>query len=178
MDEQSGELKGGMVKPSNKNKQNSMFKGLKKANINEYKMNSGGASRFFYCAKASPSERDEGLEDFQDIQCQTGCAGSMPFDVNGKERDRFKKTAKNMHPNVKPLKLMEYLIKLVMPHKDGILLDPFAGSGSTIVAAQRLGFKAIGIEKESEYCEIARARLLNAKKEKTNDQMDLFSNSI
>lgn len=102
---------------------------------------SGGASRFFYCAKASSNEREE-----------------------------F-----NKHPTVKPLKLMEYLIKLVMPPKDGILLDPFAGSGTTIVAAHRQGFKAIGIEKQPEYCEIARGRLENSLKEKVQSQLDLFT---
>ena len=66
---------------------------------------------------------------------------------------------KNNHPTVKPLKLMEYLIKLVMPPKDGILLDPFAGSGTTILAAKRLGFSAIGIEKQEDYLKIAQARL-------------------
>ncbi len=104
---------------------------------------SGGASRFFYCAKASSAEREE-----------------------------F-----NKHPTVKPLKLMEYLIKLVMPPKDGVLLDPFAGSGSTIVAAHRLGFNSIGIEKQPEYCEIARARLENCKKEEPKAQLDLFTKS-
>jgi DNA modification methylase len=88
---------------------------------------SGGASRFFYCAKASSSERSE----------------------------------LNNHPTVKPLKLMEYLIKLVMPPKDGLLLDPFAGSGTTILAAQRLGFNAIGIEKSPDYCAIAEQRITN-----------------
>jgi site-specific DNA-methyltransferase (adenine-specific) len=87
----------------------------------------GGASRFFYCAKASSSERSE----------------------------------LNNHPTVKPLKLMEYLIKLVMPPKDGLLLDPFAGSGTPILAAQRLGFNAIGIEKSSDYCAIAEQRITN-----------------
>ena len=142
----------------------------------------GGASRFFYCAKTSSRERNEGLEGLPDTECQTGCSGAMPIDDNGKERDRFKKIAKNNHPTVKPLKLMEYLITLVMPkpydsawptldtkdegitktRQDNILLDPFAGSGSTIVAAHRLGIKAIGIEKSAEYCEIARKRLENA----------------
>ena len=59
---------------------------------------------------------------------------------------------------------MEYLIKLVMPPSpDAILLDPFVGSGTTILAAQNLGFKAVGIEREKEYVEIAKARLKNAK---------------
>jgi len=95
----------------------------------------GKPSRFFYCPKASSSERNAGL----DKPCS--------------------------HPTVKPLKLMEYLIKLVMPPKDGILLDPFAGSGTTILAAQNLGFNAIGIEKEKEYCEIAEARLKHGSKQ-------------
>ena len=54
---------------------------------------------------------------------------------------------------------MEYLIQLIMPPKDGILLDPFAGSGTTILAAYKLGLKAIGIEKQPEYAEIAKERL-------------------
>lgn len=117
------------------------------------------ASRFFYCAKASTSERNEGLDGLPYVQCQMGCSGAMPIDDDAKERDRFKKISKNYHPTVKPLKLMEYLIKLVMPPKDGLLLDPFSGSGTTIVAAKRLGFNAIGIEKESQYCQIAEKRL-------------------
>lgn len=117
------------------------------------------ASRFFYCAKASPSERNEGCNGLTLKKCQTGCAGAMPIDDDGKERDRFKKEARNHHPTVKPLKLMKYLIKLVMPPKDGILLDPFAGSGSTIVAAKHLGYDAVGIELQEEYCEIARKRV-------------------
>lgn len=67
---------------------------------------------------------------------------------------------------------MEYLIKLVVPPTDVVLLDPFAGSGSTILAAHRLGIKAIGIEKSAEYCEIARARL--AAKVVTVEDPDLF----
>lgn len=114
----------------------------------------GGASRFFYCAKASSSERSEGLDDLPD---QIG--GGMCSTVSGDSRTGAITVQKNNHPTVKPLKLMEYLVKLVMPPKDGILLDPFAGSGTTILAAKRLGFNAIGIEKEEEYCKIARERV-------------------
>jgi DNA modification methylase len=64
----------------------------------------------------------------------------------------------NNHPTVKPLKLMEYLINLGMPDS-GVLLDPFAGSGSTLVAAKRIGRKAIGIELEPKYCDIIIKRL-------------------
>ena len=138
----------------------------------------GQPSRFFYCAKASASERNVGCEGLPDIRCQTLCKGDMPLDDQGKERDRFKKISKNHHPTVKPLKLMEYLITLVMPPKDGILLDPFAGSGTTILAAHRLGIKAIGIEKSAEYCEIARKRLKNVTIQKTPLQMNFLNSNM
>jgi len=121
-------------------------------NIND----SGGASRFFYCAKASTRERNEGLKGLPlkpaGIKNDSGRGFS--------EADPLKEIKyKNPHPTVKPLKLMEYLIKLVMPPKDGVLLDPFCGSGTTIVAAARLNHSVIGIEKEEDYVQIARARL-------------------
>jgi len=64
----------------------------------------------------------------------------------------------NIHPTIKNVKLMEYLIKMVTP-KGGIVLDPFAGSGSTLIAAKQNGYKYIGIEKETEYITIAEARI-------------------
>ena len=85
---------------------------------------SGGASRFFYCAKASKKERGEG----------------------------------NNHPTVKPVKLMEYLITLITP-PNGIVLDPFLGSGTTALAALNLGRFFIGIELNEEYVEMARRRV-------------------
>ena len=110
---------------------------------------SGGASRFFYCAKASPKERNEGCEAIESINCGIGA-------LRDNERGRI---APNHHPTVKPLSLMEYLITLIAPPKDGVLLDPFCGSGSTIIAAHSLGLKAIEIEMNPEYAEIANARL-------------------
>jgi site-specific DNA-methyltransferase (adenine-specific) len=135
----------------------------------------GPPSRFFYCAKTSSRERNAGLEGLPEIQCQTGCSGDMPTDDQGKERDRFKKVARNHHPTVKPLALMKYLITLVSPPTNALILDPFAGSGSTILAAKQLGISALGIEKQPEYCEIAKARL-NCVEEET--QMDLFQSQI
>jgi site-specific DNA-methyltransferase (adenine-specific) len=117
---------------------------------------SGGASRFFYVAKASSSERNQGLEELPEITGKRTLGGGEMLTGSGNKRSIC---MKNHHPTVKPLALMEYLIKLVMPPKGGILLDPFAGSGTTIVAATRLGYEAIGIEKEAEYCQIARARV-------------------
>ena len=121
---------------------------------------SGGASRFFYCAKASSSERNEGLEGLP-VMTRQQDGDPKNWDLSeGKMRARLcTKPQMNHHPTVKPLKLMEYLIKLIMPPKDGILLDPFCGSGTTVLAAKRLGFDAIGIEKQEDYIKIAQARL-------------------
>jgi DNA modification methylase len=65
----------------------------------------------------------------------------------------------NKHPTVKPIALMRYIIKLLAPPNDPLLLDPFAGSGSTLIAAKELGIRSIGIELNPEYCEIARNRI-------------------
>ena len=103
---------------------------------------SGSASRYFYCAKASKKDRDEGLEEF------------------GSE----KVSHKNIHPTVKPTELMQYLVRLVSP-KGAVILDPFMGSGSTgkAVAYENIernaDYKFIGIEMEKEYCKIAEARI-------------------
>ena len=127
---------------------------------------SGGASRFFYCSKASTSERSAGLER---MPAKPG--ERWPQSLDGGDR-RYAAPRQNNHPTVKPLKLMEYLIKLVMPPNGGTLLDPFAGSGTTLVAAHRLGINYIGIEKEKEYCDIAQARInfekINAEKNKNS----------
>ncbi len=88
----------------------------------------GSAARYFYCAKASRSERKD-----------------------------------NPHPTIKPLKLMEYLVKLVKQPEKNLILDPFAGSGSTLLACQALCIPCIGIELEESYCRIIVERLSNLK---------------
>lgn len=118
---------------------------------------SGGASRFFYCAKASSSERNEGCEGIPDKTTHRygeKAQGPLPQQTPSKGV-----IEKNNHPTVKPLKLMQYLLRLIAPPSGGIILDPFAGSGSTCVAAKRLGIECVGIEKSDDYCQIARARL-------------------
>jgi site-specific DNA-methyltransferase (adenine-specific) len=90
----------------------------------DYGGDSGSAARFFYCAKASRSERGEG----------------------------------NGHPTVKPLKLMEYLVTLITP-PNGIVLDPFMGSGTTGRACRNKGFKFVGIDHTEDHCEIAQRRI-------------------
>jgi site-specific DNA-methyltransferase (adenine-specific) len=120
---------------------------------------SGSAARFFYCAKASKADRDEGCEGLAIRQTVGGGGVNDPNgdDVCGKYGS-VKSPARNHHPTVKPTDLMRYLCRLVTP-PGGIVLDPFAGSGSTGKGATLEGFRFIGIEREAEYVEIARARI-------------------
>jgi site-specific DNA-methyltransferase (adenine-specific) len=121
----------------------------------------GSAARFFYCAKASKADRDEGCEGLELVTHQSGMGGAMPVDDDGNARDRFKAQSRNHHPTVKPSDLMRYLCRLVTP-PGGVVLDPFTGSGSTGKAATLEGFRFIGIEREAEYVEIAKARIAAA----------------
>lgn len=114
---------------------------------------SGGASRFFYCPKASRSEREAGLRE----------AGLRGLNSSPTERGnpREPTQCRNYHPTVKPVALMTWLIKLIAP-PGATVLDPFMGSGTTGVAAVQEGREFIGIEREPEYLEIAEARINNA----------------
>ena len=160
LDEQSGVLKSGSGDKHNKTQLGGYggeFKPLK--GFREYKADSGGASRFFYCAKASSSERNAGLEDLPFVRSGTermNNSDGRKQEIG--ESDRLNLT-KNSHPTVKPIKLLEYLLKLLAPPGDPIVLDPFMGSGSILVAAKNLGIRAIGIEIDEGYCEIAKARI-------------------
>jgi len=118
----------------------------------------GEPSRFFYVAKASKSERNEGLEGMPLVKSGvigSGKGNGPMLTGSGNERINLNQ---NHHPTVKPIKLMQYLIKLVTP-PNGTTLDPFMGSGSTGVAAKKLGFDFIGIEMNKDYFEIAKKRL-------------------
>jgi DNA modification methylase len=128
----------------------------------------GGASRFFYVAKASKSERNKGLEGFEnkkraDINKMMGESGNFKTGSGNDRTTEFK----NFHPTVKPVKLMQYLIRLVTP-PNGIVLDPFCGSGTTGVACKLEGFQFVGMEQDPEYAKIAEARIKNYKEEKEN----------
>jgi DNA modification methylase len=125
---------------------------------------SGSAARFFYCAKASKSERNAGLEGLperreSDRERDDGVGGDNP-------RNRTNEARQNFHPTVKPLALMRYLIKLVTP-PGGIVLDPFLGSGTTAVAATLEGFDWIGCEMTEDYWPIIEARVEWAQNERT-----------
>lgn len=124
---------------------------------------SGGASRFFYCAKTSTSERNAGLEGMPDTEGRRNFSSGMEYKLqaNGTRTSIEQHPVKNHHPTVKPQKLMRYLCRLITPPK-GTVLDPFMGSGSTGVAAKAEGFDFIGIEREAEYIAIAERRIANA----------------
>ncbi len=117
----------------------------------------GSAARFFYCAKASKRDRDEGLEGFElkDASKMSGGEETRP----GRPTNHPMRA--NHHPTVKPTGLMRYLCRLVTP-PGGIVLDPFMGSGSTGKAAILEGFQFIGIERDAEYLAIAEARISHA----------------
>jgi DNA modification methylase len=121
---------------------------------------SGSAARFFYCAKSSKSERNKGLEGFEDgvsKKYSGGIASAVNSDPHGMSGGG-ERLMKNHHPTVKPVRLMQYLVKLVTP-KGGTVLDPFTGSGTTGIACKLEGFEFIGIEREQEYVDIAQARI-------------------
>ena len=122
----------------------------------------GSAARFFYCAKASKSDRNEGLDTFKSkvpaaAEFRPNHTEKAANGEDGNPYGRWSET-KNIHPTVKPTDLMKYLIRLVTP-KDGVVLDPFMGSGSTGKAAKIEGFDFIGIELDEEYFQIAQARI-------------------
>jgi len=139
---------------------------------------SEGVSRFFYCPKTSKRDRNEGLEHLEDKLTQGMRANAGPALVGDDESGRT--TAKNNHPTVKPTDLMLYLIRLVTP-KGGTTLDPFMGSGSTGKAAVRGGFDFVGIEREEDYMEIAKARIQyeqdNPYNEEKGERVEVNKNS-
>lgn len=119
---------------------------------------SGSAARFFYCAKASKRDRNEGLDGFEaKITNDNTPPGSKGSNSPRAGAGRGGATA-NHHPTVKPTDLMRYLCRLITP-PNGTVLDPFMGSGSTGKAAMYEGFKFIGIEMTDEYLPIAKARI-------------------
>ena len=141
------------------NKHNNVDSGLMPAYGDD-----GSASRYFYCAKTSKAEKNQGLNNFP-IKNKKGGGGTSnnvwyEDDVNSAS-GKFgseKAPSKNVHPTVKPIKLMKYLCRLITP-KGGTILDPFMGSGSTGMAAKEENFDFVGIEKEEEYFNIASARI-------------------
>jgi DNA modification methylase len=131
--------------------------------LNVWHGDSGGASRFFYTAKASRSEREAGLDGVE--VRKVGVAGwnsdSMEYRIeNGVPTNPKAPPSQraNHHPTVKPIALMRYMIRLVAP-RGAVVLDPFMGSGSTGCAAMVEGMQFVGIDITPEYVDIARRRI-------------------
>ena len=142
------------------NKETSMFNGDKLQSPSNYNDN-GSASRYFYCAKASRRDRDEGLEDFELV---TRSDRNPELETANNQFNRSGIPRKNFHPTCKPVDLMKYLVRLVTP-KGGTILDCFNGSGSTGKAVmsenydRNSNYKYIGVELTEEYLPIAKSRI-------------------
>jgi site-specific DNA-methyltransferase (adenine-specific) len=153
LDEQSGVLnKQAKCKTDNKSGWQNEYVGGNGVNPVERKLylndNGGGASRFFYQAKVSKAERNMGLNGFDEkVVVRQGLAGENNNPIH-----------KNSHPTVKPVALMTYLCRLITP-PNGIVLDPFMGSGSTGISALLEGFRFCGMEMDPDYFKIAEARI-------------------
>jgi site-specific DNA-methyltransferase (adenine-specific) len=119
---------------------------------------SGSAARFFYCAKASRADRNEGLSGFVESPLLWSSGAQSPGTFQSANTNR---ASENSHPTVKPTTLMRYLCKLVTPPR-GLILDCFMGSGSTGKAAALEGFDFIGIEGEQRHVDCAAARIRHA----------------
>lgn len=134
--------------------------------VSGYADGGGSAARFFYCAKASRKDRDDGLGAFE-IHSAGELTGGRAEGSAGLNCPRAGAGrtggGRNTHPTVKPTDLMRYLCRLVTP-PGGVVLDLFMGSGSTGKAAVLEGLQFIGIDREREYVEIARARILDAQR--------------
>jgi site-specific DNA-methyltransferase (adenine-specific) len=159
LDEQSGVLKPPWGKESESQKDTSWFSG-KTDSYGKLYRDIGGASRFFYCAKASKTERNRGCEGLEEkeranINKMMGKAGNFKTGSGNDRTEKFR----NSHPTIKPLALMKYLCTLTKTPTGGIVLDPFCGSGTTLMACKELKRDYIGIEDIPEYCEIARRRV-------------------
>jgi site-specific DNA-methyltransferase (adenine-specific) len=118
---------------------------------------SGGASRFFYCPKASRSERDAGLEEFEAAQSLYTRGTGLKANGDGSERSE----SRNIHPTVKPIALARYLARLILPPiPNARMLTPFSGSGSEVIGALQAGWSHVdGIDSWDVAVRISRARI-------------------
>jgi DNA modification methylase len=157
LDEQTGEAGGGFGtrgSTANAGAEQGLF-GIRATGETVGYGDTGGASRFFYCPKADREERNRGLEHMAQRPPVFGPEGEGALaGISHSSGARA-----NHHPTVKPVELMRWLCRLVTP-PHGTVLDPFTGSGTTGIAAMREGFSFVGIEREPEYAEIARARII------------------
>lgn len=151
LDKQSGFSKSIKLPLKSFDTKDTFKKTNKTIRMNNYDDN-GGASRFFYKAKVSKAERNMGLDDFEEKKKWLKGGGGSGIS------DRENVVSKNIHPTIKPVSLMTYLCRLITP-PNGIVLDPFMGSGSTGISALLDGFRFVGMEMDPEYFKIAEARI-------------------
>ena len=186
LDEQSGQVRSNGNKTNDKSGfANSFVNGtLEKPVSSSMYSDKGGASRFFYIAKASKRDRNEGLDDLV-AQESAGkgnglgrlcaiCGASILKPCECPDRTFVNPPKQNFHPTVKPTALMQYLVRLVTP-EGGTVLDPFTGSGSTGKATILEGKQFIGIELTEEYLPIIAGRLEHAINISKDKEDDLFA---
>ena len=126
---------------------------------------SGSAARFFYCAKASRSERNAGLEGMEEKHIRRLSGGEYSNNSGSTNSSKNGAHGQNHHPTVKPIELMRYLVRLTKTPTGGVVLDPFMGSGTTGMAAVMEGRDFIGIEIDPDYFAIAERRIKEAQKQ-------------
>ena len=129
-----------------------------------FKENGRWPANIYYCPKPSRNEKEEGCDDLQGMSGADAVSrkeGSAGMNNPRAGAGRTASHVANHHPTVKPVNLMRWLLRLITP-KGGKVLEPFAGSGTTLVAAQLEGFSCYGIEREPSYCDIIRARVKHA----------------
>jgi len=153
LDEQSGERVSASQKYGSEDGETAYFGSGEKGDYQGNGDYSGGASRFFYCAKAHKSERNAGLEDLEDKTLTHMATSGGSSDTPSKGMERTKTKTKNDIATLKPINLMRYLVRLVTP-PGGTVLDPFAGSGTTGVVCEIEGFDYILIEKRERFANI------------------------
>ena len=166
LDEQSGTLNAqGISKSDNKSGWQNNYVGGNGVNAVQRKLylDKGGASRFFYIAKANKWERNYGLQEFENNKPMYESHRPNYENTKGIETPyagagRTGNENRNNHPTVKPIKLMQYLVRMITP-PNGIVLDPFAGSGTTGIACKIDGFNFVGLELSEDYTKIANARI-------------------
>jgi len=168
LDEQTGELKAATSRTA-RDKHVPMPNNPQLGDLVKHPVygDTGGASRFFYCAKASKRDRNEGLDELPKKDIHSGNPNTHgTLEIYG---ERQGEPRQNFHPTVKPTDLMRYLVKLVTP-PNGTVLDPFTGSGSTGKAAILEGFRFVGIELTEDYIPIIEGRLKHAEQLKAEQQ--------
>jgi len=191
LDEAAGALldqQSGTSKSSDRVRNNGDFKSVAKgaetARESHGFSDSGGASRFFYCPKASRSEREAGLEDLPPrVVDPSREADAAARDNPRTGAGRSGEARRNHHATVKPIDLMRWLVRLICP-PGGIVLEPFAGSGTTPAACALEDVDCLAMELDADYVEIARARVAHAVQQREEElaakieasrQMDLFA---